>query len=254
MPRPPHSILRFTLLELLVVVAVVALLLAILLPALSAANEAGRAAVCGTNVHQLLQGAIAYSQNNDSMMPWYAFASRRPEDQDWWVTQATRGMEAFEPESYVFSSDSLPYEIPVYIFNKIAYMNDGLLRADHAGGHCMWLKVSYRGNCQYTADGGGYNTPLSEARRDTGFARPEKSIMLVEGIQWHQNGKSPLAMRECVGCGNSFPLLPQERKSQFIPSGIVTSVPPTWVSWMGMSKGWIRFRWPSLQCPLNGWC
>ena len=42
----------FTLLELLVVVAVIGLLMAMLLPVLSAVAEAGRAAVCGTNLNQ----------------------------------------------------------------------------------------------------------------------------------------------------------------------------------------------------------
>ena len=89
-----YSRYGFTLLELLVVVAVIALLLAILLPALSAANEMGRSAVCATNQYQLLQGAIAYSEDNDFMMPWYAYASRRPEGWEWWVTQVSRGMDS----------------------------------------------------------------------------------------------------------------------------------------------------------------
>ena len=86
MSTRPGSTHAFTLLELLVVVAVIALLLAILLPALSAANEAGRATICGTNIHQLLQGAIAYSEDNDFIMPWYYVAQCRPEGQEWWVT------------------------------------------------------------------------------------------------------------------------------------------------------------------------
>ena len=97
MSTRPGSTHGFTLLELLVVVAVIALLLAILLPALSAANEMGRAAVCGTNVHQLLQGAISYSEANDLWMPWYGFANRRLEGEEWWVTQVAQGMDTFEP-------------------------------------------------------------------------------------------------------------------------------------------------------------
>ena len=44
------------------------------------------AAVCGTNFHQLLQGAISYYENNDLRMPWYAFAARWPEGWEWRVT------------------------------------------------------------------------------------------------------------------------------------------------------------------------
>ena len=106
------------------VVAVIALLLAILLPALSAANEAGRAAICGTNLHQLLQGATAYSETNDSWMPWYGFPIDRPEGEEWWVTQLARGMEHFEPRVYVCPSDPVPYNVPVYTYQGHVYMND----------------------------------------------------------------------------------------------------------------------------------
>ena len=60
MSTRPHARYGFTLLELLVVVAVIGLLRALLMPALSAANEAGRATVCATNLNQLFHGSFAY--------------------------------------------------------------------------------------------------------------------------------------------------------------------------------------------------
>ncbi len=55
----------FTLLELLIVMAVMALLMGILMPALSAAREQAKAAVCQSNIHQLLLANRGYSTDND---------------------------------------------------------------------------------------------------------------------------------------------------------------------------------------------
>jgi prepilin-type N-terminal cleavage/methylation domain-containing protein/prepilin-type processing-associated H-X9-DG protein len=59
----------FTLVELLVVIAVVAMLIAVLLPALKAARERGRAAVCRSNLRQLITSAHAYVSDNDDFYP-----------------------------------------------------------------------------------------------------------------------------------------------------------------------------------------
>ena len=206
----------FTLLELLVVVAVIALLLAILLPALSAASEAGRSIVCGNNMNQIGIGSYSYSEANDFWLPWTAFASRRPANEEWWVTQVARGMDDFEPDIYSCPSDPVPYQIPVYYYNGMAYMNDGRkytgegsnpltnspndapLRADHAGGRPFWVKVTYRGTCDLTVSLGGWNTGPDGIRRVTEFAKPHKAIHMVEGIQTNQYGINPLTMQECM--------------------------------------------------------
>ncbi|MBI5863571.1 MAG: prepilin-type N-terminal cleavage/methylation domain-containing protein [Planctomycetes bacterium] len=66
--RPPSQLLQsgdsraFTLIELLVVVAILALLISILLPAMSAARERGKRAVCSSQVRQL---TIALRQYGD---------------------------------------------------------------------------------------------------------------------------------------------------------------------------------------------
>jgi len=58
--RRPSSCSAFTLIELLVVISIVTLLIAVLLPALGAAREAGRAAVCLSNLRQVGIGGQAY--------------------------------------------------------------------------------------------------------------------------------------------------------------------------------------------------
>jgi prepilin-type processing-associated H-X9-DG protein/prepilin-type N-terminal cleavage/methylation domain-containing protein len=55
----------FTLVELLVVIATIALLMSILMPALAAGRAQGRAAVCKSNIRQLVLANIGYSNEND---------------------------------------------------------------------------------------------------------------------------------------------------------------------------------------------
>jgi prepilin-type N-terminal cleavage/methylation domain-containing protein/prepilin-type processing-associated H-X9-DG protein len=54
----------FTLIELLVVISIIALLISILLPALGAARESGRSAVCLSNLRQLALANTAYAEDS----------------------------------------------------------------------------------------------------------------------------------------------------------------------------------------------
>lgn len=59
----------FTLIELLITIAIIAILTAILLPALAAAKERGRRAVCSNHEHQFIVGIHLYADENKDNLP-----------------------------------------------------------------------------------------------------------------------------------------------------------------------------------------
>ena len=168
----------FTLLELLVVVAVIGLLLALLLPALSAASEAGRAAVCGMNLNQLGYGSIAYSHQQNDRLPYYGpkgIITVRPANLEWWPTQVARGMENFEPGIYRCPSDPYPRRLGLFLYQGTAYMADRP-RGRPDARHHLTLDLTYRGPCELV----DFRPNPPVARKVTDWNRPYDVIQLIE--------------------------------------------------------------------------
>ena len=66
----PAPLCRFTLLELLVVIAVIAILAGLIFPALSSARARARRSVCASNLRQIGLALELYSAGNHGRLPW----------------------------------------------------------------------------------------------------------------------------------------------------------------------------------------
>lgn len=70
---------KFTLIELLIVIAMIAILASMLLPALNKARDRGKAARCSSNLRQVMQGGILYANDNkDGLLSKW--------DDIWWAS------------------------------------------------------------------------------------------------------------------------------------------------------------------------
>jgi prepilin-type N-terminal cleavage/methylation domain-containing protein len=67
----PGRSAAFTLIELLVVIAISTVLAGLLLPALGRSKEAGRAAMCSSNLRQLGIASATYSLDNKGRLPYF---------------------------------------------------------------------------------------------------------------------------------------------------------------------------------------
>jgi len=85
----------FTLIELLVVIAVIALLMAILMPALNAAREQGRRAVCAQNEKNTGLGLFLYANDYDGKLPLNE-VDRWLFDVSYWTTDIVLKTGAFD--------------------------------------------------------------------------------------------------------------------------------------------------------------
>lgn len=83
MIHPSHMAGRFTLIELLIVIAIIAILAALLLPALNQARERAKTISCVNQQKQIASAFLQYAQNNKDFMP-FAMADGANGWRVWW--------------------------------------------------------------------------------------------------------------------------------------------------------------------------
>ncbi len=121
---------RFTLIELLIVIAIIAILAAVLLPALSNARKMGYRAKCAGNLKQLGASVIMYSDDNKGWSP-HAYNANypvTPVDRRRWNGQLVYGNYATGLPDYgkshnrsIYACPSFPstYGVQIYGFRSL---------------------------------------------------------------------------------------------------------------------------------------
>ncbi|MEZ6194039.1 MAG: type II secretion system protein [Phycisphaerales bacterium] len=109
--KQPGSLHGFTLIELLVVISIIALLVGILLPALSAARNSARGAVCLSNERQVGIAIIAYATDNDDYVVRHGYRDgavvnvwQTPPATAYWT--GTLAIQGYGPERKMFKCPS----------------------------------------------------------------------------------------------------------------------------------------------------
>jgi len=83
-PRSRRAAAGFTLVELLVVIGIIAVLMSILLPSLNRAREQARQVQCLSNMRQIGNALVMYTQNNKLLMPGGGEPAQKKWDWIWW--------------------------------------------------------------------------------------------------------------------------------------------------------------------------
>ena len=104
-PQPSSAARAFSLIELLVVIAIIVLLLAILLPALNQARRAARAAVCQSNLRQMMTAHSAYAMSSKDFI---GALNGRAEDVGKHVTFPNGFDVAVQAQQIISSETGLP--------------------------------------------------------------------------------------------------------------------------------------------------
>jgi prepilin-type N-terminal cleavage/methylation domain-containing protein/prepilin-type processing-associated H-X9-DG protein len=170
----------FTLVELLVVIGIIALLISILLPALNRARESAKQVKCLSNLKQVTQAMVMYTNENRGFLPGPAKNSGTlPDDWVWW--EPTRideiGLNGIGPYLHLSNSDT-----------GLAVMrcpsDDISFRARRPQGGYLF---SYTMN-DHLVGSTGHGIRLTQVKRSS-----EKALVIEEDEQTVDDGFSTLA-------------------------------------------------------------
>ncbi|MCL5019575.1 MAG: prepilin-type N-terminal cleavage/methylation domain-containing protein [Patescibacteria group bacterium] len=158
----------FTLIELLVVIAIIAILAAILFPVFARAKEKGRQITCASNLKQIGQALIMYTNDNGGLIPPAGRLGSKLQLQDFFIPRYISSYKVFR----------CPSDKGASIWKPTYYENSAL----RAGSVC--------GSSYQTHFGADYGKDYDLARKpiDRAAKSPYDSATLGiarDGVSWH---------------------------------------------------------------------
>ncbi|MDD7985094.1 prepilin-type N-terminal cleavage/methylation domain-containing protein [Lentisphaera marina] len=125
---------KFSLIEILVVMAIIGVLVSLLIPTLSSARKKSRATVCASNLKQLGAASIMFALDNEGRIIY----SGKSSGSSWWDWHLQNG-NYIEKSEESFTCPSLPYEGDWHSENYLTYgaANEGNRARDHRTGRIV---------------------------------------------------------------------------------------------------------------------
>jgi prepilin-type N-terminal cleavage/methylation domain-containing protein/prepilin-type processing-associated H-X9-DG protein len=204
--RPAARHHGFTLIELLVVISIIAILASMLLPAIGMIRESAKVMSCGNNMRQVVMGMIAYTTDNEGLLP-------RP-------CSATAGSPTWEQTLYPEIGTAKIYGCPTDDINpqlKPAWLTGPAMRRTYSV-PAVFIQASGSNKADQSRIAFWYSTAFGSGSAPIGkLAKPSTAMLLLErmdgqntlgglnggltsfsggAVSFHRNGKANWAFAD----------------------------------------------------------
>ncbi len=169
----------FTLIELLVVVAIIAVLVAMLLPALASAREMAKSAVCRSNLKQIGQAEMFYTDEWNGGIAWTRYGN--------WFWAAQLWNAVYQNVPGFFDVSPPPIE-PNWLQCPSTAPNDPTWKDNLRQGAGNWymLNISYTRNSFNTNRVGWWQPPTETPQvRFSQIIEPSRTVDVADGKYIH---------------------------------------------------------------------